>query len=667
MWVKIDGKEDGMDTPGFASPIRAYTENLQQMRKSNDISDTEPTYLDSLGVMDLDTSLNPDAFGLRAFDRKVQITRMLPGSGPCDLRLLIPDAGLGKAGFHDVVIENLLGTSIWRSKHVTPGDVIGLRQRWPAAVFHVMRERSVELEDLRRKAYRGDQTAYRYTGRGYCPICETRTDYALDSHMMCHHLDLGQLWRCPVEWCAVWKGSVRECRDHFNEKHSGSETIDFDRVSKAFPAWTVTREFWKRALQPEISGIAVDVSLFHESRRRLVHKYRVYRDPLPHPALREGKISRLISMANRAMAVAQLTQLRLAIPASGNSPGEIPLACFPRTKDMDIHKVAKRVSFATEEQELSVPVILTIAEMEETPSANEIVTGSRDTSPVPPPGEFRRWSAKIAEEEMSSSPPLEALSPIPMVTSQDSMTVQVGTTDSEEITPIVLDQIRSVHRRRPRRPSSFHTKIVKPTTVEDFLFKNILSEEAKIDRRSVSGTNGIRDCNTVPRWRLAREGPFPKERSQASLRVLGKGCAFRHTTYKWEDHARPEGGLGVPLNHPRFLEWLGAPDSAWLLEMSPGHWCDTLSKDQTMKAAMQLHRDACLMQTNLDILDQYALALHGTASKLLQSTIGGGPYPGVEVASAAPGTHARRASVQMEALGLWRPSMDPLQFAATRS
>ena len=31
----------------------------------------------------------------------------------------------------------------------------------------------------------------------------------------------------------------------------------------------------------------------------------------------------------------------------------------------------------------------------------------------------------------------------------------------------------------------------------------------------------------------------------------------------------PEGGLGVPLNHPRFLEWLGVPD--WLLEMSPGH------------------------------------------------------------------------------------------------
>ena len=152
MCMNKDGKEDGMDTPGFASPIRVYSENLKQMRKSNDPSDTEATYLDSLGVMDLYISLCSDAFGLRAFDEKMPITRMLPGSGPCDLRLLIPDAGLGKEGFHDVVIENLLGTSVLRSKHVTPADVIGLRQRWPKAVFHVMRERSVELEDLQYKS-----------------------------------------------------------------------------------------------------------------------------------------------------------------------------------------------------------------------------------------------------------------------------------------------------------------------------------------------------------------------------------------------------------------------------------------------------------------------------------------------------------------------------------
>ena len=237
------------------------------------------------------------------------------------------DTGIGQDGFHDVIIENLLGKSTWRSKYVSAADVIGLRRRWPKAVFQVMRERSVEMEDLRRKAYTGDQPAYRYTGRGYCPVC--------------------QLWRCPVEWCAVWKGSVRECRDHFNEKHSGSETLDFDKVSKSFPAWTVTRDFWEQALKPEISGIAVDIQLFHESGRRSVHKYRVYRDPLPHPALREGRISRLISLVNRAMAIAQLTQLRIAIPLSGNVLGEVPIDCFPMTDDLDKTKVTKRVSFAT--------------------------------------------------------------------------------------------------------------------------------------------------------------------------------------------------------------------------------------------------------------------------------------------------------------------------------
>ena len=277
------------------------------------------------------------------------------------------------------------------------------------------------------------------------------------------------------------------------------------------------------------------------------------------------------------------------------------------------------------------------------------------------------WSAIIAKEEGSSPPPLEPLSPIPGENSLDSITVQVGTTDSEVHTPIVLDRICSTHRHRSRRPMKRYSTSKSATLAEDFLFKDILCAEGLITKRPFTGPTSSGDREAIPRWRLAREGPFPNDRSRASLRVLGKGCSYRHTTYSAEDHAMPEGGLGVPLNHPRFLEWLGVPDSAWLLEMSPGHWCDTLSRDQAMSAAMQLHRDACLMQTNLDILGQYALALHGTASKMLQTTIGDGSYPRAEEAVAAPGKHARRASVQMEALGLWRPSLDPVQFATARA
>ena len=677
----------GMDTPGFASPIRAFQNSLYHMRKSNDVNDKEKTFLDSLGVLDLDLSYGPDSFGLKAFDEEKPITRMLPGSGPCDLRLLLPDVGLGDTGFHDVVIENLLGTSVWRSRHVTPADIIGLRQRWPKAVFQVMRERQTELEDLRRKAFMSDQPAYRYAGRGYCPVCQTKSDEGLDTHMMCHHLALGQLWRCPVEWCAVWKGSVRECRDHFSDKHRDSETVNFDQVSKIMPSWTVPRDFWAKALRPEISGIAVDVMLFHESGRKLVHKYRVYRDPLPHPALREGRISKLISLANRAMVIAQLTQLRMAIPASGHAPGEVPLDCFPKVTNVPNTPDRKRVSFATMDEAVEVPSGTAPTEQIGTLSTIDNGPDAHAKSPGTPPG-FRpfewpqaewdsngdlqrdpglpfvaSWSARLAEEAILSPPPLEPMSPIPNMDSQDSMLVQTSTPEVDAVTPVVLNQIRSVRRQRTREASSPRTKSGSSASTAGFLLKDILCAEALIRQQ----VGSVKSTKRVPRWRLAREGPFPNERSQASLRVLGKGCLFRHTSYEWNDHAPPKGGLGVPLNHPRFLEWVGTPDTAWLLEMSPGHWCDTLSRDRALTAAMQLHKDACLMKSNLDVLDQYALALHGTASTILQRTIGGGSFPGAEVLTGAPGAHAGRISVQMEALGLWRPTMDPVRVMATRS
>ena len=56
----------------------------------------------SLGVVELDLSLSPDAFGLQAFDSKKPLTRMLLGSSPCELRLMLLDSKLGTDGFHDV-------------------------------------------------------------------------------------------------------------------------------------------------------------------------------------------------------------------------------------------------------------------------------------------------------------------------------------------------------------------------------------------------------------------------------------------------------------------------------------------------------------------------------------------------------------------------------------
>ena len=202
------------------------------------------------------------------------------------------------------------------------------------------------MERLQRQANQRPEWAYRHAQPGFWPVCNTLTESSLEFHMMCFHLELGQLWRCPVEWCAVWKGSVKDCREHFNDKHGGSVTLDFGSVLRSFPPWTVPRELWQMALRPEVSGIAVDVRLFHEAGSRLVHKYWVYKDPLPHPALRGGVIPKLLSFVGQAMAIAQLTQLRISILSSGAPPGEVPADCFPSVDSSAVTMAPRRVTFA---------------------------------------------------------------------------------------------------------------------------------------------------------------------------------------------------------------------------------------------------------------------------------------------------------------------------------
>ena len=220
------------------------------------------------------------------------------------LRLMLPDAKLGIDGFHDVIIENPSASPTWRSSHVSPADITSLRRRWPKAVFTTLRLRVSDVERLRRDAPKRADKAFRYSGPGCCGVCDTRVYTALDAHMIACHLEMAQLWRCPVEWCAVWKGSGRACLEHLAEKHGGSTLVATTNVEKFFPPWTVTRDVWHAARRPDLSGVAVDALLFHEAGRRLVHRYRVYKDPFPHPVLRNGVVPRLLSCVCRAMAIA---------------------------------------------------------------------------------------------------------------------------------------------------------------------------------------------------------------------------------------------------------------------------------------------------------------------------------------------------------------------------
>ena len=119
--------------------------------------------------------------------------------------------------------------------------------------------------------------------------------------------------------------------------------------------------------------------------------------------------------------------------------------------------------------------------------------------------------------------------------------------------------------------------------------------------------------------------------------------------------------LKVPLNHPRFLEWIGVPEPASLLEMGPGRWLNALWRDQAMAAAIQLQRDVCPMTTNLNILDQYALSLQGTASEMMEMGLGSSDFPSADVAAGALGPRVAALPYRWRLWGCaWRPSLDPI-------
>ena len=126
------------------------------------------------------------------------ITRMLPGSTPCELRLMLPDVKLGIDGFHDIIIENLTASPTWRSSHISPADITALRRRWPKDAFRTLSCRAPDVERLRRDAWKRLDRAFRHSGPGYCTFCDEKVYMALDARMIAFHLELAQLWRCPV-------------------------------------------------------------------------------------------------------------------------------------------------------------------------------------------------------------------------------------------------------------------------------------------------------------------------------------------------------------------------------------------------------------------------------------------------------------------------------------
>ena len=109
------------------------------------------------------------------------------------------------------------------------------------------------------------------------------------------------------------------------------------------------------------------------------------------------------------------------------------------------------------------------------------------------------------------------------------------------------------------------------------------------------------------------------------------GCPYRFSEFGNFPYTDGNPAYGLQLHHPRFLELVGAPESAQLLDCSPTFWVDKLGQEQAMAAAIKLQRDAGVMLSNLQILSQFAMAMNRMSFSMMTLGLGQSLFPRVEV------------------------------------
>ena len=84
-------------------------------------------------------------------------------------------------------------------------------------------------------------------------------------------------------------------------------------------------------------------------------------------------------------------------------------------------------------------------------------------------------------------------------------------------------------------------------------------------------------------------------------------------------------------------------------------WVDQLGKEQAMAVAINLQRDVGVMLSNLQVLSQFATALHRMSFSMMALGIGQSLFPRAEIDDVSPAPREARAASYMSAMALWRP------------
>ena len=246
------------------------------------VVDINSTDLISLGSF-------PDKVGLFGRRKEAAVSRIMAGRDSRSVRFVVPDGRIVDRGYHDVTVVDMEEE---REPMVVLSDMMRLRELWPVEVFDHMKWHQQDLELLRKSA----KKYYQQTRPMPCRFCGKVIRVDMYCHVARLHLDLVQLWRCPIAWCTTWKGSPQDCLEHVRSGHDAPWVSKTASIEKYAPPWTVRRQLWTDSLRIEHSGISTDMLLFSEVGMPLTQHYRVYKGGLPHAVFRTDYLSRLRSL-----------------------------------------------------------------------------------------------------------------------------------------------------------------------------------------------------------------------------------------------------------------------------------------------------------------------------------------------------------------------------------
>ena len=268
----------------------------------------------------------PDVMGLRALRPSAAVVKVMSVSDSRCIWVVTPDDHVA-CGFHEILLHDMGEEEL---PFVATSEHDYLRRIWPRALFAFMTRYQQDLERTRKEC----KERFGCTQSGNCTHCGKYIQRDFGKHIAFYHLELAQLWRCPVMWCTVWKGTAQDCIDHMRRTHIVPLSVKAANMARFFPAWTVTREQWADMMMPSISGVAIDTLLLSRIGSPLCHRYQLISQSGSHAAFRGTYLRRLRAFLEESdSAVVRRLHRRLAqeLAARIALPADSPASVQPRS------------------------------------------------------------------------------------------------------------------------------------------------------------------------------------------------------------------------------------------------------------------------------------------------------------------------------------------------